>query len=356
MLSAKTKGLFVEKGHYSVLVARTSAPAAPFVIEELHEFSQLDGSERLRNFIADSAHSKASAKMAQAIVSVYPDSSFFRRHTVESPAKAKDPAYFTDLLENQFRIDPASSISTVLNAVDGSSFDPTRSISSQKELLICGASAAGLLQEQDTIVGWGIYPERLELGSISMLGGMVEYSRFAELSKPVLTLEIGHDHTHIFIISAERVDLCRSVPTGLNSMYPVIRNELGLKDEESAKKLLFSNTFDFTETAQSLLRKLLREVQASTGFYEVQTGQSIGHMLIDLLPKNLGWIRSTLSKSLGIPLLEIDFGEWLNSLGITASDQVQLGELDQRWFGLLSLMPNLNSQTAAAATDGKGQE
>jgi hypothetical protein len=36
------------------------------------------------------------------------------------------------------------------------------------------------------------------------------------------------------------------------------------------------------------------------GFYEVQTGQSIGHLIVQLLPENLGWIRMALSKSLGI--------------------------------------------------------
>ena len=81
------------------------------------------------------------------------------------------------------------------------------------------------------------------------------------------------------------------------------------------------------------------------------------HMLVGLLPKNLSWIRTSLSKSLGIPALDIDFKGWMQSGDVSASDQFQLGDLDQRWFGLLSLMPNFASQPlAAASTDGKSQE
>ena len=71
-------------------------------------------------------------------------------------------------------------------------------------------------------------------------------------------------------------------------MFPVIQAELGLKDEDSARKLFYSNTFDFTEMGPSLLRKLLKELQASTGFYEVQTGQTIGQLYLALLPNLVG--------------------------------------------------------------------
>ncbi len=82
----------------------------------------------------------------------------------------------------------------------------------------------------------------------------------------------------MFIFGNEQVDICRPIPYGLNSMFPTVQSELGLKDEDSARKLFFSNTFDFTELGPSLLKKMLKELQASTGFYEVQTGQTIGQI------------------------------------------------------------------------------
>ena len=88
----------------------------------------------------------------------------------------------------------------------------------------------------------------------------------------------------------------------------------------------------------TLLRKMLKELQASTGFYEVQTGQTIGQLFVTLLPKNLGWIETVLSRNLGVPLLRVDYEPWLEYLGIRGGADVQLANLDNRWFGLMSLM------------------
>ena len=77
----------------------------------------------------------------------------------------------------------------------------------------------------------------------------------------------------------------RPIPQGLESMIPVVQKELGLKDEESAKKLFYSNTFDFTSMGNALIKKLLKELQSSIGFYEVQTGQSVGLLHGTQLPQ-----------------------------------------------------------------------
>ncbi|WP_309385532.1 hypothetical protein [Cerasicoccus frondis] len=132
--------------------------------------------------------------------------------------------------------------------------------------------------------------------------------------------------------------MARPVPYGLRSMYPIVQKELGLKDEESAQKLFGSSTFDFAEMGQVLLKKLMKELQASTGFYEVQTGQTIGNIFLGLAPDNLSWIGTTLSKSLGVHVLKPDYESWLEHQGIKVASGVDLGSLGPRWFGLFSLM------------------
>ncbi len=197
---------------------------------------------------------------------------------MDSPAKAKDPNYFAELLSSQFRIDPETNSVAVVNAVDGSEFDVEKGLQNQKELLFCGAGANEITEIQDQLIEYGIYPDTLELGSVSSIGGLKNYSRFKKERFPTLILEITPENSNVFIFGNEQVDICRPIPYGLNSMFPTVQSELGLKDEDSARKLFFSNTFDFTELGPSLLKKMLKELQASTGFYEVQTGQTIGQI------------------------------------------------------------------------------
>jgi hypothetical protein len=153
-----------------------------------------------------------------------------------------------------------------------------------------------------------------------------------------LVLEIGLDTTQSFIVSADGVDISRPIPSGIAAMIPVVQKELGLKDEESAKKLFYSNTFDFTSMGAALVKKLLKELQSSIGFYEVQTGQSIGNAFCTQLPSSLAWLSATMASSLGVAPLKVEMIPWLDSLNIKLAEGVSLGQPEERWFGLFSLL------------------
>src|SRR6185369_14340511 len=112
----------------------------------------------------------------------------------------------------------------------------------QKDVMFCGMPIDDAAAAQSSLLDRGIYPERLELGSVAMLGGMVNYLAHIKSKTPVLVLEIGADATHSFIITANGVEASRPIPQGLDAMVPIVQKELGLKDDESARKLFYSNT------------------------------------------------------------------------------------------------------------------
>ena len=347
MLSSKNKGLFVEKSRFRVMVAVTSSAQAPFVLERLEDMSPEGGNEGVRDFILGLAQGGRNLHFAPCRASVYPSGRFFNRHSADTPIKLKEPGYFEDLIRNQMGVDLTLNNVSVLGATDGLPFDLARNLSAQRELVLAGAPMAQLRAEQDDLLSMGIFPECMELGSLSSAAALMSYMRFAGIKRPVLYLEMGLTGSLIFIVTPERMDLCRSIPHGLESMLPALGAELGVKDEASARKLLFSNTFDFTEMGPALLGKLLREMRASTGFYEVQTGQSIGHVVVNLIPPNLDWIRLCISRSLGLELLKFDFRGWLLANGIHVSDSVDMTSLSQSWIGALGLLPDYGKAPAA---------
>ena len=152
---------------------------------------------------------------------------------------------------------------------------------------------------QSALLEGGIYPERLELGSLATLGGVVDCLAHAKSKTPSLVLEIGVDATQSFIVTAGGgVEASRPIQQGLDAMVPIVQKELGLKDEDSARKLFYSNTFDFTGMGPLLIKKLLKELQSSIGFYEVQTGQSVGQVLTTQLSPKLAWLDAAIASSL----------------------------------------------------------
>ncbi|MFP4156196.1 MAG: hypothetical protein ACLFU4_01095, partial [Opitutales bacterium] len=224
----------------------------------------------------------------------------------------------------------------LLDPKDGSDLDLEKTKS--KRVLFCGAPEASFALEQERLLEAGIYPERMELSSVTTIGGVSDYTRFNQIKTPVLYLEVTSVSANISVLNSGQVEVARTIPFGLDSIYPLLQRELGLKDEQSARKLFFSNTFDFAEMGPKLLRRLIKEVQATSGLYEVQKGQTIGYIFLGVLPKNLSWITRTISEVLGAEILNPGLNAWLESLQIELGDDVEVSNLGNRWMGLFSLM------------------
>ncbi len=339
MLASKAKQLFVEIDDFSILTAVASGASSSMRLESLDEYPLTTPNEEFHDSIRSrTGLGKNTRGYVPAHCAVYPTSRFIRRVSLEQPNKAKEPSFFEEYLRTQLRIDPDANTAAVLNVETGTPFTLDKPMSSQKELILCGGKTDELRTLQERMVAMGLYPRSLQLGSLSTLRALMDYEQYAKLELPTLLLEVTPANTHLFIFHAGKLDVSRPIPYGLSSMFPLIRNELGLKDEESARKLFYSNTFDFTEMGPALLQKMLKELQASTGFYEVQTGQTIGQILASLLPGNFQWMTDTLAKSLGVDVLEPDLQSWLESRGIKIDDSVSMENLGARWFGLLSLL------------------
>ncbi|WOO41410.1 hypothetical protein [Rubellicoccus peritrichatus] len=331
-------------------MARVSRMTAPYHVEAIDEIG-LENPEEVQDHILNFVGG-TKGQMTPAICGVYPLRRVVRRATLENAAKAKEPSFLPEYLKSQFKVDLDVFSMAALNASDGLAFTPDRGAT--KELVFCGAPKDELNEEQDRLVSYGLFPQRIEIGTIGTLGGLMHHCDVEKMHSPTLVLEISSESAQVLIFHDGELQVARPIPYGLNSMYPVVQKELGLKDEESAKKLFSSNTFDFTEMGQTLLRKLMKELQASTGFYEVQTGQTIGQIYLGLLPENLSWVGSTLSRNLGVEELIVDLNDWISTQNITISDQVELAGRGARWFSLFSLIGNYNPIKDGKAANGEG--
>jgi hypothetical protein len=317
------------------------------VVDELKEFAAADG-EGLQAYLK-TAEGKGPTGYAHARCGIYPPRRLIRRHTMDLK-RVKEAAYVPEVLSQTFRVEAEKYTTLLLNPGDGSEYDFSKG--SQKEALFCGVPADDIIQWQDKMLEMGFYPERLELGTIATLGALVSYQKFKQSKAPILLLEMGDEATQCFILTAEGVDISRPIASGIAAMIPVVQKELGLKDEESAKKLFYSNTFDFTSMGGALIKKLLKELQSSIGFYEVQTGQSIGAVLCTQLPPSLAWLSPTIAGALGVSPFKAELLPWAQSLGISLAPGVTLAAPDERWLGLFGLMASYNHGSVAAEQKG----
>lgn len=337
MLKPKNKSLFVDVSEFSILAARTSGNKLPMVIEEIAELPLGESVDPvdIRAFFEQLVDFKGGSYYVSRC-GVYPQNRFLRFYEADSVNKAKDPKHLAGVLQAEFNVDPAVNSISILNAQDGSDFDMERGLT--KKLVFCGAPAEEFQQEQDRLLEYGLYPERLELSTVTTLGGVCDYARFNQIQAPILCVEITSKSANVFIQNKGQVEVARPISFGLDSIYPLLQRELGLKDEGSARKLFFSNTFDFAEMGPRLLRRIVKELQATAGFYEVQTGLTIEGVFLSVLPKNLGWIAETIADSLALEIMQPNIEGWMDSLNVKLGSGVEVSNLGSRWMGLFSLM------------------
>jgi len=334
LFSTKPKGFFIDWNDHGTFVARTSGPIPPFVVEELREVPSGEATA-LAETLKQLQPKRSQTGFVHATVGMHSDQRLLRRATLEVK-RVKETGYLDEVLQTQFKVEPDKFIAAVLNASDGAEYDMAKG--TQKDVLFCGVPQEEVITFQDTVLAKGIYPERVEIGSLAVIGALVDYLSYTQSKVPTLVLELGYDTTHSFIISAGGVDSSRPIPIGLSSMIPVVQKELGLKDEESAKRLFYSNTFDFTGMGAQLIRRLLTELQSSIGFYEVQTGLTVGQVVCTQLPLKLNWIADVIATQLAVRSLRLDVVPWLHARSITLADSPNSLAADSRWLGVFSLM------------------
>jgi len=332
MLRKKTEELFVEIKEYSILAAKALSYGSETVLMSAVECPAGDFAS-IKKFLHD-FFGNGKGKYVKAYCNVNPISRFIRKTTLDSAMKTKDPTFINEILREDFNIDKERFEVKILNGVTGSELNPENNRS--RDIVFCGALKEELEKCQDALLQLGIYPERMELGGMAMLGGFMADT--TEIEVPTIILEMNGDNSQVFILYQKRFDLVRTIPYGVDDIIPLIQKELTLSDEASARKLLFSNTFDFTEKGPVLLDELFKELQALVDYYEVQTGQSVKGLFLGSLPGNLDWISRSLSQSIGLDQLKISYPRWLESRNIAIDQNVNVSSLDNRWFSLFSLI------------------
>lgn len=334
-MASPTKSLFyLERSGSVIRAARVSVTSNGKVLDELRSISS-DSKDEVKAFVQDFSRAKA-GQLMRAVCAVYPADRIFRHHSLKDSARPSDPKTMEEIVTRKLKLNPAEYMLMALNADDGTPFDGTRA---NREILICGGRRRSFQEAQEFLVECGVYPVRLELGSVATAGMYLHHMRTTGIEEPVMLLEIDEVSAQMVILSKGRVDSTRQLSQGLNSMIGGVRQELGLKDEGAARRLFFSDSFDFREMGPRLVERLLRELQAMIGFYEVQTGQSLRRLACTRLPSKLNWLNDTFASSLGMRIYEMETVALLAGAKISpAADQpLPNGELSH---GLLSLMLN----------------
>lgn len=257
-------------------------------------------------------------------------------HEPEASSKTKSADYIPEVIKHWLGSDKEDFFFQVIDWATG---DLVALENPQSKLMLIGGMKTRILEQlQRQILEADFFPKRLESSVFLMVGLLKKLMQAGKISGPVMLLELFEESGILFVLPAEGGPMLRQIDSGYASMYEQIKKELSLKDNRSARKLMYSSTIDLSDIGQQVIRPVYREIASVVGLFEVETGQSISQMVVANGMPSQHWVFELLSKDLGMNLLSFDLRELGAMVGVEFEDGIEWNRDDNRILPLVAAM------------------
>lgn len=334
--------LFVYFSEHGVLVARWSSRCIPTSLDFARGFPAGDA-RVVRPFLEDVGLVRQ-GNLALATCGFSCGDRFIIKAELETPSRFRDANYVSDYLNKNYPLGDSFKQACLITPDRGQP-STLGAAASGREFLLAGCAQSTVLAVQQRCLDFGIYPERLELTSISSLAAMMVYLKQSYITTPVLVLDVSAEHTFVSVLDHCAVAATKMIDEGINTWVKRLQGVLKLDELKTARQLLCSDNFDFHEVGHELLKSFIADVQSIVNYYEVVSGLAIRHIWVTGVPCHLLWVSHVLASSLNLTEVKPCLVDWLESQGIVADSSVISG-FEGCLFRLFSLMGNYDEDEA----------
>ena len=266
-----------------------------------------------------------------------------------NPRRLAEPEYLAGLLAEQARLPTTKDwFIRALHPVDGELFTVA---TPPRPGLLLGLPLAGVRELQQRMRKQRIRPERLEVGTVALLGALTQHIRQIAYPHAVVACELGQTQTRIYLIGKDGVYTPAALPHGLLSIEEGAMKELNAPDIATARRALESPTEELRGHGRRLVRAVTRHLKPAVDYFEMQTGQPIGALFCAHLPARLSWIEEALCAAVDLEFLVPKMEAWLPTAGLQLAPDTAMP--DRSWFQTLSLVGELAPPLATAANEQK---
>jgi hypothetical protein len=229
---------------------------------------------------------------------------------------------------------------SALNPVDGT---PPATDGVVRPGLLLGVPWSAIREVQQRLLGMGLRPRRLELGTLPMLGGLARHLIHSGLNHAIAVCEIEHAQTRLYVVAKDGIHTLPALPHGLLSILETAMKEVGAPDVVTARRQLEDPPEALKVHDRRLVRALSRHLKPAVDHFELRTGQRIDSFYCTQLPARLEWLASALSSAVELELLVPDPAAWLEAAGLKVEPAEVM--LNASWLSTFSLVAQLSDPT-----------
>jgi hypothetical protein len=311
----------------------------PLVLDSLAEFPSTDESSVLAwlktNFPAQNGNHLS------AYCGFHPPERIISREAVNL-RRLKESDYLQSLVCEYAKLPSAAHWQ--VNLVHPSEGSLLTAEGTPRAALLVGMPNEAVRGIQPQLLKWGLFPRRLELGTLPLLGGLARHLELNAYPNALVVCEISHKETRTYFIGKDGVHTPAHLPHGLLSIEEVAMKELGAPDLTTARRLMEEGTEAMHAQGKRFVRVLARHLRPAVDYFEMQTGQRSGALFCAQIPSRLSWLAHALSAAVDLEPFTPDYSRWLPAVGLKVSEPASL---NASWFQALSLV----AQIAPASDD-----
>jgi TonB family protein len=204
------------------------------------------------------------------------------------------------------------------------------------------ASAANTEEALGKLRGWSFELVRCQSASLTLAGGLST----AAHGTPVLLLEISEAKTSLIAITNQGIAALATVPVGFDALAGTTQTALGLKFRGSAARLMFNESYDFGETASSIVEPLANAVKNALSSLG---GPAPAQLVCSGILARQTWIAQALAKALNLAPFTLDAAAWAGARGLSFGGEVNAANVSSSWLGVLNAAASYDPATPGAA-------
>lgn len=212
--------------------------------------------------------------------------------------------------------------------------------------LLLGLPLTGVRDLQNRLRKQRLRPQRLEVGTLAMLGALTRHVRQIAYPHAVVACELGQTQTRIYLLGKDGVHTPAALPHGLLSIEEGAMKELNAPDIATARRALEAPTDELRGHGRRLVRALTRHLKPAVDYFEMQTGQPIGALFCAHLPARLAWLEEALCAAVDLEFLAPNIETWMPTVGLQLGPDTAAP--DRSWFQALSLVGELTPPPTVA--------
>jgi hypothetical protein len=330
--------LFVHWYPTGIVTATLTREGNHKVVGQLHSFATIDNRSQPFSVLSELFENRKG--YVEAGFSVSHPAFFHLSHEVDNLLKAKAPDYFPNWLKGQMTSKTEDVFYYVLNIKTGGLYDPDNI--EDKRFLLSGIATSDLVAIQDQIVENSFYPSKLECASLDNYALLRRLMDDSGSDKPMIYIEMFRDDSLMIILPPEGLPVVRRIHCGELAVCEKIKDELTLKDTSASQKLLHSNTIDLSDIGHKIVSPIYREIAAIIGLFEVETGQSAGHLFFANTAPNQNWMADILAKDLGVEVFRPSKEQVQKVTGLQMSSSIEWNMADTRILSLMAMMSQVS--------------